>query len=63
MSENLNSNNMENDITNLKYVEIDYRNLINKLREIKKENLKEKDFLVVGENGLVLKILSKPFCR
>tara|TARA_B100000242_G_scaffold242107_1_gene182240 strand:- start:601 stop:744 length:144 start_codon:yes stop_codon:yes gene_type:complete len=37
MSENLNSNNMENDITNLKYVEIDYRNLINKLREIKKK--------------------------
>ena len=37
MSENLNSKNMENDITNLKYVEIDYRNLINKLREIKKK--------------------------
>ena len=37
MSENLNSNNMENDKTNLKYVEIDYRNLINKLREIKKK--------------------------
>ena len=39
MSENLNSNNMENDITNLKYEEIDYKNLINKLREIKKKLL------------------------
>ena len=37
MSENLNSNNMENDITNLKYEEIDYKNLINKLTEIKKK--------------------------
>jgi len=29
---------------------------------MKKENFKEKDFLVAGGNGLALKILNKPFC-
>ena len=46
MSENLNSNNMDNDITNLKYVEVDYRNLISRLQEIKKTiSLLEKKYL------------------
>jgi len=30
---------------------------------MKKENIKEKGFLVAGGNGLVLKILSKLFCH
>jgi len=29
---------------------------------MKKENSKEKDFLVAGGNGVVFKILNKPFC-
>ena len=35
MSENLNSNNIENDEFNLKNEEGDYKDLINRLREIK----------------------------
>ena len=34
MSENLNSNNIENDEFNLNNEESDYKNLINRLREI-----------------------------
>jgi len=30
---------------------------------MKKENFKEKDFLVAGGNGSVLKILNKLFCH
>jgi len=30
---------------------------------MKKENFKEKDFLIAGENGAVLQILNKQFCR
>jgi len=30
---------------------------------MKKENFKERDFLVAGVNGLVLKTLNKPFFR
>ena len=36
MSENLNSNNIENDEFNLNTEEIDYKNLLNRLEEIKK---------------------------
>ena len=35
MSENLNSNNIENDKINLNNEDIDYEDLINRLREIK----------------------------
>ena len=35
MSENLNSNNIENDEFNLKKEEIEYKDLITRLREIK----------------------------
>jgi len=35
MSENLNSNNIENDEFNLDYEDSDYKDLITKLREIK----------------------------
>ena len=35
MSENLNSNNIENDELNLKNEECDYKDLITRLREIK----------------------------
>ena len=36
MNENLTSNNIENEDLNLNTEEIDYENLINKLKEIKK---------------------------
>ncbi len=35
MSENLNSNNFDNDAFNLKNTDSDYRDLINRLQEIK----------------------------
>ena len=35
MSENLNSNNIENDELNLNNEDIDYKDLINRLKEIK----------------------------
>ena len=34
-----------------------------RLLENEKKDFKEKDFLVAGGNGLVLKILNKPFCH
>ena len=37
MSENLNKNNIENDVPNLNKQEIDYNNLIARLKEIKKD--------------------------